>query len=71
MGSDVERLLLYVRFRRAAMVAPSDTLPTRNEDYGTKEYWYVLTCQFCSLSHCFFLGISGTRDTHSESPKEV
>jgi len=27
-------------FRRAAtMVAPGDTLPTRNEEYGTKEYW--------------------------------
>src|ERR1700755_2263853 len=52
------------------MVAPRDTLPTRNEEYGTKQYWCVLTCLFCLLSQIFDL-ISGIRDTHSESSKEV
>jgi hypothetical protein len=32
---------------QATMVAAGDSLPTRNEEYATREYWYALTHQFC------------------------
>jgi len=37
----------------ARMVAPSDSLPTRNEEYGTREYWCALMRQSCFLLNLF------------------
>jgi hypothetical protein len=54
--------------RQATMVAASDNLPTRNEEYGTREYWCALTHQFLSSSQLPLENL-GTRDTHSESSK--
>jgi hypothetical protein len=43
--SDIQRLRL-LPLRSGTMVAPSDTLPTRNEEYGNKEYWCGPMCLF-------------------------
>ena len=53
---------------QATMVAAGDSLPTRNEDYGTREYWCALTHQFCFVSQ-LPLEYLGTRDMLSESSK--
>jgi hypothetical protein len=38
------------------MVAPRDTLPTKNEEYGNKEYWCVLTLSVLFCLSRFFQG---------------
>ena len=35
--------------RQAMMAAPRDGLPTKNEEYGTREYWCALTHHFVFL----------------------
>ena len=37
-----------LRLAWQATMAAGDSLPTRNEDYGTREYW-------CALTHLFVL----------------
>jgi hypothetical protein len=40
--------------RQATMMVASDSLPTRNEEYGTRVYWRALTHRFCLFLSLFF-----------------
>ena len=50
----------------ATMTTASDTLPERNEEYATREYWYAPD-GFLFISHHYGSLVSGTKDMHSES----
>jgi hypothetical protein len=39
--------------KQATMMAASNSLPTRNEEYGTREYWCALTHHLCFLLSFF------------------
>ena len=39
--------------KQATMMAASNSLPTRNEEYGTREYWCALTHHLCFLLNFF------------------
>ena len=47
------------------MAMAANTLPAKNEEYGTREYWYALILFIYVLPNHRILG---TGDTHSEYP---